>query len=166
MRSETTSTNLTFAGYARRHGLALLIDHANAKRRHGKTQVATAAQPRPFNTHHGKAAQLDHPITIQQNRRNTPSTEGSVKGSELAQTQPNLGGKIVAGREPDTHTRQAFRSGIAVDEASKHGRHANNNGGLKALGQLQRSLRVEALKKASADSRHEAVQSNTHGHDV
>ena len=37
------------------------------------------------------------------------------------------------GGEPNTHTRQACGRGVAVDEADKHGGHADKGGDAKAL---------------------------------
>src|SRR5271156_3871599 len=73
VRSQTATANLAFARYTRWYGLALLIDQADAKRRHGETQVAAPAQQRQLNAHHGKATQLPHAIAVQQNGWDAPT---------------------------------------------------------------------------------------------
>jgi hypothetical protein len=61
---------------------------------------------------------------------------------------------VVAGGEPDTHTRQACRCWVAVDQAGEHGGHANESGDAEALNKVQRIFDIEAIEKTSADTRH------------
>ncbi len=157
VRSETASADLAFARDTCRHDLPVLINQADAKWRHREAQVAAAGQPRQLDTHHGEAAQLDHPVAVQQNGWDTPAPEQPEERSKPAQTQPDVGGKMVAGGEPDTYALEPRRGGIAVEKAGKHGGHADKGGHVEALDHCQCGFRIEAVEKAAADPCHEPI---------
>jgi hypothetical protein len=73
---------------------------------------------------------------------------------------------MVTGRKPRAHAHQPCGFRIAVDQPHKHLGHPDEGGDPKALDKVQSTRDVETIEEAAPNARDQAVECNTHRHNV
>ena len=125
---------------------AVLIGYANAKRRHGKAQLAASREKWQLDTHHGQAAQLHHAVAVQQHRRNAPAARQPDQCAELS---------AGAGELPQADCRWPKATHARLPDVS--GRDCCSSAGQALPARRQRRSRRSA-RRGSAHLQHRIAQ--------